>query len=64
MGKLIDSFEFPFWWMYILQVKFSYNLDPFLVYLSVNYVDRFLSKQEILVILIFRVEITFLGISY
>ncbi|KAL0442848.1 UNVERIFIED_CONTAM: putative cyclin-D6-1 [Sesamum latifolium] len=32
----------------ISQVKFAYNLDPFLVYLSVNYVDRFLSKQEIL----------------
>lgn len=32
----------------IAQAKFSYGLDPFLVYLSVNYVDRFLSKQEIL----------------
>ncbi|KAL8467860.1 hypothetical protein ACS0TY_031199 [Phlomoides rotata] len=32
----------------VSHVKFSYNLDPFLVYLSVNYVDRFLSKQEIL----------------
>ncbi|KAL8032732.1 hypothetical protein ABFX02_13G115100 [Erythranthe guttata] len=28
--------------------KFSYNLDPLLVYLSVNYVDRFLSKQRTL----------------
>ncbi|KAL7088817.1 hypothetical protein ACP275_13G151300 [Erythranthe tilingii] len=28
--------------------KFSYNLDPLLVYLSVNYVDRFLSKQQTL----------------
>ncbi|XP_057764668.1 putative cyclin-D6-1 [Salvia miltiorrhiza] len=32
----------------ILQAKFSYGLDPFLVYLSVNYVDRFLSNQEFL----------------
>ncbi|KAL0363297.1 UNVERIFIED_CONTAM: putative cyclin-D6-1 [Sesamum calycinum] len=32
----------------ISQVKFAYNLDPFLAYLSFNYVDRFLSKQEIL----------------
>ncbi|KAL1560152.1 putative cyclin-D6-1 [Salvia divinorum] len=32
----------------IFQAKFSYGLDPFLVYLSVNYVDRFLSKQELL----------------
>ncbi|KAI3456358.1 hypothetical protein Pfo_013021 [Paulownia fortunei] len=32
----------------ISHAKFSYKLDPFLVYLSVNYVDRFLSKQEIL----------------
>ncbi|XP_020554035.1 putative cyclin-D6-1 isoform X2 [Sesamum indicum] len=32
----------------ISQVKFAYNLDPFLVYLSFNYVDRFLSTQEIL----------------
>ncbi|KAG6419118.1 hypothetical protein SASPL_121328 [Salvia splendens] len=32
----------------IFQAKFSYGLDPFLVYLSVNYVDRFLSNQELL----------------
>ncbi|KAK6149835.1 hypothetical protein DH2020_017360 [Rehmannia glutinosa] len=32
----------------ISHAKLSYDLDPFLVYLSVNYVDRFLSKQEIL----------------
>ncbi|KAK4399035.1 putative cyclin-D6-1 [Sesamum angolense] len=32
----------------ISQVKFAYNLDPFLAYLSFNYIDRFLSKQEIL----------------
>ncbi|XP_051128437.1 putative cyclin-D6-1 [Andrographis paniculata] len=31
----------------IYQSKFSYDLDPFLVYLAANYVDRFLSKQEI-----------------
>lgn len=42
-----------------LQAKFSYNLDPFLVYLSVNYVDRFLSKQEILVNLMLRSKITY-----
>ncbi|GFP83961.1 cyclin-d6-1 [Phtheirospermum japonicum] len=28
--------------------KLTYDIDPFLVYLAVNYVDRFLSKQEIL----------------
>ncbi|KAH6829007.1 hypothetical protein C2S53_011924 [Perilla frutescens var. hirtella] len=30
----------------IAQAKFSYGLDPFLVYLSVNYVDRYLSKLQ------------------
>ncbi|XP_022845254.1 putative cyclin-D6-1 [Olea europaea var. sylvestris] len=28
--------------------QLCYGLDPFVVYLSVNYIDRFLSKQEIL----------------
>ncbi|XP_073059974.1 putative cyclin-D6-1 [Primulina eburnea] len=32
----------------ISHAKFSYNLDPLLVYLAVNYIDRFVSKHEIL----------------
>ncbi|KAL3627624.1 hypothetical protein CASFOL_028987 [Castilleja foliolosa] len=28
--------------------RLNYDIDPFIVYLSVNYVDRFLSKQQIL----------------
>ncbi|CAA3005865.1 putative cyclin-D6-1 [Olea europaea var. sylvestris] len=32
----------------ILHAQLSYGLDPFIVYLSVNYIDRFLSKQKIL----------------
>ncbi|KAL2473289.1 putative cyclin-D6-1 [Forsythia ovata] len=32
----------------IFHAQLSYGLDPFIVYLSVNYIDRFLSKQEIL----------------
>ncbi|KAJ7968443.1 Cyclin [Quillaja saponaria] len=31
----------------ILQVKFTCKLDPFIVYLAISYMDRFLSKQEI-----------------
>ncbi|XP_008800348.1 cyclin-D6-1-like [Phoenix dactylifera] len=31
----------------ILQAQFGCNLDPFVAYLAVNYVDRFLSKREI-----------------
>ncbi|CAI9772863.1 unnamed protein product [Fraxinus pennsylvanica] len=32
----------------IFNAQLCYGLDPFVVYLSVNYIDRFLSKQEIL----------------
>ncbi|XP_057960601.1 putative cyclin-D6-1 [Malania oleifera] len=32
----------------ILQVQFSCNLDPCISYLALTYVDRFISKQEIL----------------
>lgn len=32
----------------ISHAKFSYDLDPLLVYLAVNYIDRFISKHEIL----------------
>ncbi|XP_073158222.1 putative cyclin-D6-1 [Henckelia pumila] len=32
----------------ISHAKFSYHLDPLLVYLAVNYIDRFISKHEIL----------------
>ncbi|KAL5579274.1 hypothetical protein UlMin_011716 [Ulmus minor] len=32
----------------ILQAQFSCNFDPFISYLAVNYMDRFISKQEIL----------------
>ncbi|ONK74654.1 uncharacterized protein A4U43_C03F8760 [Asparagus officinalis] len=31
----------------IIQAQFTWNLDPFLSYLAVNYIDRFLSKREI-----------------
>ncbi|XAR53690.1 hypothetical protein NMG60_11022340 [Bertholletia excelsa] len=31
----------------ILQARFTCNCDPFIPYLAVNYVDRFISKQEI-----------------
>ncbi|XWS12756.1 hypothetical protein CRYUN_Cryun37aG0117500 [Craigia yunnanensis] len=31
----------------ILQVQYSYNLDPYTPYLAVNYMDRFISRQEI-----------------
>lgn len=31
----------------ILQVQFSYNLDPFVPYLAINYLHRFMSRQEI-----------------
>ncbi|KAI4299265.1 hypothetical protein L6164_032741 [Bauhinia variegata] len=31
----------------MLQVQFSCNLDPFVAYLASNYLDRFLSRQEI-----------------
>nr|XP_010924030.1 cyclin-D6-1 isoform X2 [Elaeis guineensis] len=31
----------------ILQAQFGCNLDPFVAYLAVNYLDRFLSKREI-----------------
>ncbi|XP_072951149.1 cyclin-D6-1 [Typha angustifolia] len=31
----------------ILQAQFSCGLDPFVTYLAINYVDRFLCKQEI-----------------
>ncbi|CAA2935297.1 cyclin-D6-1 isoform X2 [Olea europaea subsp. europaea] len=33
---------------FIRRHALCYGLDPFVVYLSVNYIDRFLSKQEIL----------------
>lgn len=29
------------------QAQFAWRIDPFLTYLAVNYVDRFLSKSEI-----------------
>ncbi|KAK7319591.1 hypothetical protein RJT34_04314 [Clitoria ternatea] len=32
---------------FILKVQFSCNLDPFVSYLAINYLDRFMSKQEI-----------------
>ncbi|PON49325.1 Cyclin [Parasponia andersonii] len=31
----------------ILQAQFSCNFDPFISYLAVNYMDRFISKQEV-----------------
>ncbi|KAI9120665.1 hypothetical protein K1719_007698 [Acacia pycnantha] len=31
----------------ISQVRFSCNLDPFRTYLAINYLDRFMSRQEI-----------------
>ncbi|CAL0309437.1 unnamed protein product [Lupinus luteus] len=31
----------------ILQVQFSCNLDPFVTYLAINYLHRFMSRQEI-----------------
>uniref|UniRef100_A0A803NZF8 B-like cyclin n=1 Tax=Cannabis sativa TaxID=3483 RepID=A0A803NZF8_CANSA len=32
---------------HILQAQFSCNLDPFISYLAINYMDRYVSKQEI-----------------
>ncbi|WOL15086.1 hypothetical protein Cni_G23867 [Canna indica] len=31
----------------VLQAHFDRNLDPFIAYLAINYIDRFLSKREI-----------------
>ncbi|XP_027348373.1 putative cyclin-D6-1 [Abrus precatorius] len=31
----------------VIQVHFSCNLDPFVSYLAINYLDRFMSRQEI-----------------
>ncbi|KAM0952396.1 putative cyclin domain-containing protein [Dioscorea sansibarensis] len=31
----------------ILQAQFACNLDPFISYLAINYIDRFLARQEI-----------------
>ncbi|XP_058195239.1 putative cyclin-D6-1 isoform X2 [Rhododendron vialii] len=33
---------------FILKAQFSCNFDPFIPYLAISYIDRFISKQEIL----------------
>ncbi|KAL3644402.1 hypothetical protein CASFOL_012334 [Castilleja foliolosa] len=50
----VDSSDFRFSvrrsvFSLLSHAKLNYDIDPFIIYLSVNYVDRFLSKQQILI---------------
>ncbi|KAE9591790.1 putative cyclin [Lupinus albus] len=45
--SLILQVKFKFCYVMLFQVQFSCNLDPFVTYLAINYLYRFMSRQEI-----------------